>query len=153
MTFFCQELQVTKKSTFKQHIENLCRKTQYKLHALRRIRKFLTKEKAILWGNVLFIDNQFNYALLRKIFIKKSKKNYHKTLKVIHLQVSLIWNNPPAVVMSSNSLFEFKNKIKNNGNIDGGCLICRNVWYMMLYSTLWFNWNLLVEAISCTSSK
>ena len=48
MTFFCQKLQVTKKSTFTQHIENLCRKTQYKLHALRHLRKFLTKEKAIL---------------------------------------------------------------------------------------------------------
>ena len=29
-----------KKLTFKQHVENLCRKAQYKLHALRGIRKF-----------------------------------------------------------------------------------------------------------------
>ena len=31
---------IDKKLTFKQHIENLCRKAQYKLYALRRIRKF-----------------------------------------------------------------------------------------------------------------
>ena len=35
---------IDKKLTFKQHVENLCRKAQYKLHALRRIRKFLTTE-------------------------------------------------------------------------------------------------------------
>ena len=34
---------IDKKLTFKQHVENLCcRKTRYKLHALRRITKFLT---------------------------------------------------------------------------------------------------------------
>ena len=35
---------IDKKLTFKEHVENLCRKAQYKLHALRRIRKFLTIE-------------------------------------------------------------------------------------------------------------
>ena len=37
-----------------------------------------------------------------------------------------VLNNLPAVVKSSNSLFEFKNKIKNIGDIDCGCLICRD---------------------------
>ena len=54
---------IDKKLTFKQHIENLCRKAQYKLHALRRIRNFLTIEKAKILGNA-FIDSQFNYAPL-----------------------------------------------------------------------------------------
>ena len=36
---------------FKKHIENLCRTAQYKLHALRRIRKYLTLDKAKLLGN------------------------------------------------------------------------------------------------------
>ena len=31
---------IDKKLTFKQHTENLCRKAQFKLHALRCIRKF-----------------------------------------------------------------------------------------------------------------
>ena len=49
------------KLVFKKHIENLCRTAQYKLHALTRIRKYLTLDKAILLGNT-FINSQFNYA-------------------------------------------------------------------------------------------
>ena len=53
---------IDKNLTFKKHVDNLLRKAQYKLHALRRIRKFLTMEKAKILGNA-FIDSQFNYAL------------------------------------------------------------------------------------------
>ena len=42
---------IDKKLTIKQHIENLCRKAQYKLHALKCIRKFLTIEKTKILGN------------------------------------------------------------------------------------------------------
>ena len=45
----------------------------------------------------------------------------------IHLRGCFIWNNLPAVVKSSDSLFEVKNKIKNIGDIDWGCLICRDI--------------------------
>ena len=38
---------------------------------------------------------------------------------------SLAWNNLTAKVKSSNSVFEFKTKIKSLENIDNGCLICR----------------------------
>ena len=199
---------IDKKLTFKQHIENLCRKAQYKLHALRRIRKFLTIEKAKILGNA-FTDSQFNCAPLlwmfrRKTLYSKIEKIHHKTLKVIyesndthdnlllqsntvsvhqrhlrflmteiyksisqlnpeymcsyfthkdmpynltkgpilglpkthsfyygtnafHYRDSLIWNNLPAVVKSSDSLFEFKNKIKSIGDIDCRCLICRDI--------------------------
>ena len=44
------------KLVFKKHIENLCRTAQYKLHALTRIRKYLTLDKAILHGNT-FINS------------------------------------------------------------------------------------------------
>ena len=79
---------IDKKLTFKQHIENLCRKAQYKLRALRRIRKFLTIEKAKILCNA-FIDSQFNYAPLlwmfcRKTLYSKIEKIHHKTLKVIY---------------------------------------------------------------------
>ena len=199
---------IDKKLTFKQHAENLCRKAQYKLHTLKRIRKFLTIEKAKMLGNA-FIDSQFNYPLLlwticRKTPYSKIEKIHHKSLKVIyesndtyenlllqsntvsihqrhlrfliieiyksisqlnpqfmwsfsthkdiscnlrkgpilglpktnlfyygtnaiHFRGSLIWNNLPAVVKFSNSLFEFKNKIKNIGDIDCACLICRDL--------------------------
>ena len=45
----------------------------------------------------------------------------------VHFRGSLMWNNLPAVVKSSDSLFEFKNKIKNIDDIDCGCLICRDI--------------------------
>ena len=43
----------------------------------------------------------------------------------IHFRGSLTWNNLPDKVKSSNSVFEFKTKIRNLGIIDCGCLICR----------------------------
>ena len=70
---------IDKKLTFKQYVENLCRKAQYKLHALRRIRKFLTIENAKMLGSA-FIDSQFNYAPLlwmccRKTLYSKIEKS------------------------------------------------------------------------------
>ena len=40
---------------------------------------------------------------------------------------SPIWNNVPAVIKSSDLLFEFKNEIKIIADIDCGCLIFRNI--------------------------
>ena len=79
---------IDKALNFKKHIENLCRTAQYELHALRRIRKYLTLDKTKLLGNA-FIDNQFNCAPLIWMFCHKTtylkmQKNHHKTLKVIH---------------------------------------------------------------------
>ena len=74
--------------TFKKHIDNLVRKTQCKLHALQRIRKFLIVEKAKILGNA-FIYSPFNYAPLiwmfrRKNVYSKIEKFHHRTLKVIY---------------------------------------------------------------------
>ena len=79
---------IDKKLTFKQHLENLCRKAQYKFHAWRRIRKFLTIEKAKILGSA-FIDGQFKYAPLlwmfcRKTLYSKIEKIHHETLKAIY---------------------------------------------------------------------
>ena len=54
---------IDKSLDFKKHIDNFVRKVQHKLHALRRIRKFLNVEQAKKLGNA-FIDSQFNYATL-----------------------------------------------------------------------------------------
>ena len=69
---------IGKNLTFKKHIDNLVHKAQYKLHALLRIRKFLTIEKAEILGNA-FIESQLNYVPLNgfsveKHFILKLKK-------------------------------------------------------------------------------
>ena len=53
---------IDKSLTFKKHIDNLVRKAQYKLHVLRRIRRFLTIEKVEILGNA-FLDSRFKYAL------------------------------------------------------------------------------------------
>ena len=74
------------KLVFKKHIDSLCRTAEYKLHALTRIREYLTLDKAILLGNMV-INSQFNYVPLiwmfcRKTFYHKIGKIYHRTLKV-----------------------------------------------------------------------
>ena len=79
---------IDKALTFKKHIENLCCTARYRLHALRRIRKYLTLDKAKLLGNA-FIDSQFNYAPLIWMFCHettylKMQKIHHKSLKVIY---------------------------------------------------------------------
>ena len=54
---------INKEWNFSKHIDKLCHNAQYKLHALRRIRKYLSLEKAKMLGNAN-IDSQFNYARL-----------------------------------------------------------------------------------------
>ena len=58
---------------FKKHIEKLCKKASFKIHALRRIRKFLTVEEARILVNV-FINSQFNCASLIWMFSSKISK-------------------------------------------------------------------------------
>ena len=79
---------IDKAFNFEKHIENLCRSAQYKLHALRRIWKYLTLDKAKILGNA-FIDRQFNYAPLILMFCHKAtylkmQKNHQKSLKIIY---------------------------------------------------------------------
>ena len=90
--------------TFKKHIDNVLRKAQYKLHALRRIRKFFTIEKVKILGNG-FIDSQFNYAPLIQMFCWKTlyskiEKSHHRTLKLVY-GMDDSFNN---LLLSSNSV-------------------------------------------------
>ena len=57
--------------TFKDHVEALCRNASYKLHALRRIRKYLTPNKAKVLYNA-FINSQFNYTSTILMFCRKT---------------------------------------------------------------------------------
>ena len=79
---------IDKNLTFKTHISELCRRASYKLHSLRRIRKYLTVEKAKLLANA-FINSQFNYAPLIWMFANKSSidktlKIYKRTLQIVY---------------------------------------------------------------------
>ena len=66
---------------FKKHIEDLCKKASYKLHALRRIRGYLTVEKARILAKA-FIDSQFNYAPLIWMFARKTLINEWFTMNL-----------------------------------------------------------------------
>ena len=66
----------------------LCRRSNYKLHVSRRIRKYLTFEKSKLLYNA-FINNQFNYASIIWMFCHKQdylqvEKIHYKALKVVY---------------------------------------------------------------------
>ena len=98
-------VKIDKQLKFKSHIEELCRKAAYKLHALRRIRKYLTVEKAKLLANA-FINSQFTYAPLIWMFAGKSSiakicKIHFRTLQIVH-------NN---YVKSYQDLLNFSNDI------------------------------------------
>ena len=73
---------------FKKHRNQLCKKAPCKFHALQRIRRYLSVDRAKLLANA-FIDSQFNYAPLiwmsaGKILINKICKIHNKTLKVVY---------------------------------------------------------------------
>ena len=70
---------------FNEHIDNLCRTANYKLHALRRIRKYLSLEKAKRLCNA-FINSQLKNAPLvwkfcKKIYIFKDSKDSPQSTK------------------------------------------------------------------------
>ena len=56
--------------------------------------------------------------------LPRSQSTYYGT-NTAHDRGSVVWKNLSANIKSSNSVFEFKNKVKNLGNIDCGCLICQ----------------------------
>ena len=89
---------IDKNLIFEKHIVNLVLKVQYKLHALRRIRNFLTLGKVKILRNA-FIDSQFNYASLiwmfcRKTFYSKTENIHHRTLKVIYGKGVMVLQQP-----------------------------------------------------------
>ena len=77
-----------------------------------------------MWS--FFKPKKLSYSLRKGpiLNLPKTQSTFYGT-NTIHFRGSLIWNNLPVKVKSSNSVFEFKTKIKNLGNIDCGYLICR----------------------------
>ena len=77
-------IKIDKNLTFKKHISELCRRASYKLHTLRRIRKYFTVEKTKLLANV-FINSQFNYApLIWMSSINKILKIHKRTFQIVY---------------------------------------------------------------------
>ena len=72
-------LTINNRLTFKNHNNILCLRANFKLHVLRRIRKYLTTGKAKLLCNA-FINSQFNYASIIWMFCHK--QHYLKIGKI-----------------------------------------------------------------------
>ena len=78
------EVTIDNEIKFKKHIKDLCKKASYKLHALRRLRPYLTVDRARPLTNS-FIDSQFYYAppiwmFAGKTAINKIYKIHDRTL-------------------------------------------------------------------------
>ena len=72
---------------FKKHIDNLCRKASYKLHALRKICNFLTVENFVKFtiDQVIHKDYQKSYDELLEI--NKDVNTHQKHLRIFALEV------------------------------------------------------------------
>ena len=75
-------LTIDNQLTFKDHVDTLHSTANYKLHALRRIRKYQTLEKAKLLYNA-FMNSQFNDVPVIWMFCRK--KDYLK-LKISNIK-------------------------------------------------------------------
>ena len=62
------DLTIDNRLPFKDHVNILCPRASFKLHTLRKIRKYLTTDKAKLLYNT-FINSQFNYASVIWVFV------------------------------------------------------------------------------------
>ena len=83
-------LTIDNRLTFKDHINILLRRASFKLHALRRIRKYLTAVKAKLLYNA-FINSQFNYASIIWMFCHK--QDYLKIEKIQYIALKIVYNS------------------------------------------------------------
>ena len=79
-----------------------------------------------MWSYFTHKDMPYNLRKGPILGLPKTHSFYYGT-NAAHFRGSVIWSNPPAVVKSSNSLFEFNNKIKNIEDFDCRCLICMNI--------------------------
>ena len=52
-------------------------------------------------------------------------KSFRFDLSSIHFRGSILWNNLPSSIKYSQTITEFKVKLKNMGNIHSTCGVCR----------------------------
>ena len=121
---------------FKKHINELCRKASYELHALQRIRKYLSIDKAKLFANA-FIDSQFNNAPLLWMFagktlINKIFKIHPRTLKVVYDDFD----------KSYHELIELNNDLNNQRHL---CYLPIEVFKLIMRLNPYFMWSYFEE--------
>ena len=74
----------------KDHIDALYHNASYKPHALRRIRKYLTSDKAKVLYNA-FINSQFSYVSIIWMFCRKT--DYLKMEKIQYKALKIVFNS------------------------------------------------------------
>ena len=73
-----------------------------------------------------FNENPIPYDLRKgiKVFLSQFK-SFRFDLNSIHFRGSILWNNLPSSIKNSQTINEFKVKLKNLGNIHCTCGVCR----------------------------
>ena len=97
---------IDSKLNFKEHINNIVQKAYYKLYALRRLRKFLTLEKAKILACSM-IESQFAYCPLIWMFC--SKTDMQRVEKVQYKSLQVVYKNYMATY---DELLALDNKVK-----------------------------------------
>ena len=97
---------IDSKLNFKEHINNIVKKAYYKLYALRRLRKFLTLEKAKILACSM-MESQFAYCPLIWMFC--SKTDMQRVEKVQYKSLQVVYNNYMATY---DELLALDNKLK-----------------------------------------
>ena len=79
----------------------LCPRANYKLHALRRIRKYLTLEKSKLLYNA-FLNNQFKNISIILIFCRK--QDYLEVEEIHYKALKIVYNSNEELLISNNEV-------------------------------------------------
>ena len=87
--------------------------------------------KSLMHLNPEFMWSYFNekpitYDLRKgtKVFLPPVK-SFRLGLNSVHFRGSILWNNLPSSIKNSQTINEFKVKLKNLGNIHCTCGVCR----------------------------
>ena len=109
----------------------LSRSNYFSIH--QRNLRFLVTE---IMESISQIIPEFTWAFLKKkklcynlrkapiLNVIRTQATYYGT-NAVHFRSSLVWNNLPGEIKSNNSVFKFTTKVKNRGNIDCECQICK----------------------------
>ena len=100
-------------------------------HLAIEVYKALTKlNPGFMWN--FFERNHIPYNLRRRdLLLLPPPKSTRYGVNSIAFRGSLLWNNLPPQVKESQTLEEFKNRIKNLRSIRCTCTVCR--WRIMLF--------------------
>ena len=92
--------------------------------ALAVLKSLMHLNPEFMWS--YFNENPIPYDLRKgiKVFLPPVK-SFRFGLNSIHFRGSILWNNLPSSIKNSQTINEFKVKLKNLGNIHCTCGVCR----------------------------